>query len=343
MNDRDGWILVAGYGSIGRRHFRNLKALGYDDVRLVRSGRTPAEGFETPPGTPEYTDLDAALADGPAAVVVATPTALHAGTTRAALRAGACVVLEKPVCADLDEAQGVLEETRGARAACSMAYVFRYHPLYRSLRSVVRRGMLGRVFHARAWQASYLPDWHPWEDYRTSYAARSDLGGGVVRTLDHDLDLVRWMFGHPTEVMASAGTLSGLDLHVEDTADMIFRFSERMQAHVHVCFGRRDYARGVSVVGEDASAILDWSAGTLTVTDGTDVRYAHRLPETFDLNDVYRDMMQDALEGFATDPPAAVIPLSDGVAALEMATAALRSSRTSRAVPLEALHAPSTV
>ena len=91
-----------------------------------------------------------------------------------------------------------------------------------SMKEAVAEGRIGRPFHARTWQASYLPGWHPWEDYRTSYAAREDLGGGVVRTLDHDLDMVRWTMGQPIEVLASASS-AALGLSVEDTADMVFR------------------------------------------------------------------------------------------------------------------------
>lgn len=329
-----GWILIAGYGSIGRRHFRNLKKLGYDDVRLLRSGRTPPEGFETPPDAEEYRDLNEALADDPAVVIVANPSALHAEVTRAAVHAGACVLLEKPVCSNIDEARALEADVKDVNGVVSMAYCFRYHPLYSALAQMVRGGRLGRIFHLHAWQAGYLPSWHPWEDYRKSYAARDDLGGGVVRTLDHDLDMLRWMMGSPVEVLASVGSLSGIDVEVEDTADMIFRYPDKQQAHVHVCYGRRDYARGMWIVGERASATLDWLQGSVRLTDGQQILEESTLRDGFDLNETYIDMLKDTMDNFSIDPPRAAIPLSDGVAALEMAVSALESSRSGNAVPL---------
>lgn len=331
------WILIAGYGSIGRRHFRNLKSMGYGDVRLVRSGRKPTEGFETPSDTFAYENLESALADGPRMVVVANPTSLHVDVARAAMLAGASVLLEKPVCTSVDEARELEAEVFAANGICSMAYCFRYHPLYAALADLVHAGRLGRVFHLHTWQASFLPDWHPWENYLEGYAARSDLGGGVVRTLDHDLDLIRWIAGQPTEVIAAAGSLSGIGVEVEDTADMIFRFPERKQAHVHVSFGRRDYTRGMWVVGEDASASLDWTRGTVVLRDGKQVIDEIFLPNDYDLNNMYLEMAKDALDNFALDPPRAPVPLANGVAALEMATAALESSRTSKAVSITAV------
>ena len=300
----------------------------------MRSGREPAPGFESPPDSIVYESLENALSDSPSAVIVANPTSLHAPVAIAALQAGACVLLEKPVSADLEEARGLETQVESAVGVCSMAYCFRYHPLYSALAKWVKEDRLGRIFHVHSWQASYLPDWHPWEDYRESYAARTDLGGGVVRTLDHDLDVLRWIAGQPTDVMASTASLSGIGVDVEDTADMIFRFADRKQAHVHVCFGRRDYARGMWVVGEEASATLDWARGTLVATDGKHVIDQITISDDYDLNEMYLDMLKDALDSFALAAPRSAIPLSDGIAALEMATAALESSGSSKAVHL---------
>jgi predicted dehydrogenase len=216
-----------------------------------------------------------------------------------------------------------------------MAYCFRYHPLYQALRKAVHAGEIGRVFHAHTWQASYLPGWHPWEDYRTGYAARADLGGGVLRTLDHDLDLLRWVLGQPRAVLASAGTLSGIGVEVEDTADMIFRFSGPLQANSHVCFGRQDLCRGFWAIGEEGSATVDWGRGTLTINRGKDIARVVSLPPGYDLNQAYLEMLRDAVGGFAEDPPRAAVPLADGVAALEMALGALESSSSGRLIPLK--------
>ena len=320
---------------MGRRHFQNIRSLGHDDVRLLRTGGPRPGAFESPADTKVYHDLDEALADGPSLAVVANPTSLHADVAAAALKAGANVLLEKPIAGDMESAEKILAAEKGSPATVSVAYCFRYHPLYRKLHDAVKGGRLGRIFHAHTWQASYLSSWHPWEDYHTSYAARADLGGGVVRTLDHDLDMIRWIMGQPVEVLASAGAMSGIGVEVEDTADMIFRFADSAQACAHVSFGRHDYCRGMWVVGETGSANLDWNAGMLTITAGADVAEEVRLPDDFDLNAIYVDMLRDALAGFAESPARLAIPLADGVAALDMATAALEANATGAAVRLK--------
>ena len=323
--NRTGWILVAGYGSIGRRHFRNLKTLGFSDVRLLRSGRPPASGFGSPEGVVVYQEVERALADRPAVVIVATPSALHAPLVREAIDAGACVLLEKPVCADAAQAELLLDHVEAVGGVCSMAYCFRYHPLYRLAHGIVANGGLGRVFYLRTWQASYLPDWHPWEDFRQGYAGSRELGGGVIRTLDHDLDFLHWTLGEPTSGVARGGALSGLGLEVEDTADLLFTFPDRVQAHAHLSFARRDYARGVEIVGEEASLVLDWNRGCLEQRDGAGAVVVSGLPSQYDLNDMYLNMLRHAMSGFLATRPRAAVPLRDGVAALRMGTMALQA------------------
>jgi predicted dehydrogenase len=327
------WILIAGYGSIGRRHYRNAVGLGEYEVRLLRSGPPREQSFPDPAGAKIYKSIEPALQDGPCVVIVANPTSLHANTAIAALRAGADVIMEKPIAHNLDSASQVQRTERETSRIVTMGYVFRYHPLYRRLREAIVHGELGRVFHMHAWQASYLPAWHPWEDFRAGYAARADLGGGVVRTLDHDLDMLHWLLGRPTQVFASTDALTGLDLNVEDTADMIFRFGEaRTQGHVHVCFGRQDPSRGVRVIGELGSAELDGSAGTLTLHKGSEIADRVQLPSPFDLNTVYIEMLADALRSLGDGR--AAIGLEAGVTALQMAMAALESSDSNRAIPI---------
>jgi predicted dehydrogenase len=331
----DGWVLVVGFGSIGRRHYRNLKDLGVEDVRLLRSGREPAAGFETPAGIRVYRNLKVALSDGPSVVLVANPTAMHVEAACASLEAGACVLLEKPVAATLHDARRLQQVESGAPGVCSMAYCFRYHPLYRTVAEFAMRERIGRVFHARSWQASFLPSWHPWEDYRNSYAARKDLGGGVVRTLDHDFDLLAWILGVPRQVVAICGAIAGIGLDVEDTADIVFRFSGSVQANVHLTFGRRDYERGLSLAGDHGSLSLDWETGTVRHCSADGVVETVSLPDGWELNDMYCDMLEDALAGFTEPDPRAAIPLSCGIEALQMALGAIRSSDEEMIVNLD--------
>jgi predicted dehydrogenase len=165
-------FLIAGLGSIGRRHFRNLIALGEKDIILLRSHRTTLPDDKLA-GYPVETDLVEALKKHkPDAVIVANPTALHLDIAIPAAEAGCHILLEKPVSDSLDRLDVLQKAAAQSGSKILVGFQFRYHPTLNKARELIQEGALGKVLTAHAHWGEYLPQWHPWEDYRQSYAAR---------------------------------------------------------------------------------------------------------------------------------------------------------------------------
>ena len=75
--------------------------------------------------------------------------------------------------------------------------MLRYHPHVKKIKEIIDSNLLGKAYSARFEFGSHLPFWHPWEDYRVSYASKAELGGGVINTIAHELDLIQYFFGEP--------------------------------------------------------------------------------------------------------------------------------------------------
>jgi predicted dehydrogenase len=153
-------ILIAGFGSIGRRHFRNLRALGEEDFVFLRSRRStlPDDEIAT---YPAETTIEAALAHRPEAVIVSNPTALHLDVAIPAARAGCHLFLEKPLShslARLDELQDAIADGGGR---VLVGFQFRYHPGLQQVKTWLAQGAIGRPLSVRAHWGEYLPGWHP--------------------------------------------------------------------------------------------------------------------------------------------------------------------------------------
>jgi len=89
--------LIAGLGSIGRRHMRNLIALGEKDIVLFRTRKATMPDDELA-GFPVETDFTEALKKHkPDAVIVGNPTSMHLDIAIPAAEAGCAVLLEKPI------------------------------------------------------------------------------------------------------------------------------------------------------------------------------------------------------------------------------------------------------
>ena len=128
------------------------------------------------------------------------------------------------------------------------------------------RGDIGRPVAARLWFGSYLPDWRPTIDYRDSYSARRELGGGVLRDASHELDLAVWFFGWPLDVASAwIGKVGDLEIDVEDTVRTVLVSAAGIPIVIELDYLSRTYRRGIEITGTDATIRFDWPLRSITV------------------------------------------------------------------------------
>lgn len=318
-------FLIAGLGSIGRRHLRNLRALGQEDIVLYRTHHATLPDAELG-DLPTFTELSLALAEKPDGVIIANPTALHLEVAIAAAMAGAALLIEKPISdglAGLGKLQSALAQS-GKPAM--VGFHFRFHPVLNQIKTLLESDKLGKPLSARAHWGEYLPGWHPWEDYRSSYAARADLGGGVVNTLSHPLDYLRWLLGEVESVSAWTGKLSDLELDVEDHADILLRFTAGKVASVHLDYFQRPPSHTLEITCQGGRICWDNATGGAQVfhaqSGATDLLVP---PEGFERNQMFLDEMAT----FVRLCQGEEIPhctLTDGIRAQELVLAVKQSA-----------------
>jgi predicted dehydrogenase len=335
-------ILIAGLGAIGQRHARNLRALYGDGLELLafRRRRLPhvitdslqrdeSRNVEAEIGITAFEDLDAALAAGPDGVFVCTPSSRHLEIAQRAADAGCHLFIEKPVSHTLDGVDRLRDAVRSKGLVAIVGCQWRYHPCVRWLRDRLQAGTLGRLVRAEIDYSEYLPDWHPYEDYRSSYAAQEELGGGVVLTQIHDYDLAWWLFGPPRTVTAGGGHLSALEIDVEDTVEARLE-GGAAPVRVRQTFAGRPPCRTISVTGERGSVTVDLLAARITTDSGV-------APAVTFADDQRNQMFMDEARNFQAclagrEKPA--VPLEDGIAVLRLALAVKEAMRTGRQVEI---------
>lgn len=319
-------FLIAGLGSIGRRHLRHLTALGQEDIFLYRTNRSSLPDDELA-AYPVETDLAAALAHKPDAVIVSNPTALHLEAAIPAAKTGCHLLLEKPVSHNtegLGELHQAVEEN-GVRVL--VGFQFRYHPGLQKIEELLAAKTIGRPLSFRAHWGEYLPGWHPWEDYRSSYAARKDLGGGVVRTVTHPLDYLHWLFGGVGSLWAFAGHLGDLEMDVEDTAEIGLRFKNGVTGSLHLNYNQRPPRHQLEIVCTGGTIRWDNDGKALEVYSAEEESWQHYpLPAGFERDHLFRAQMNHFLEVAAGKTPP-LCSLEDGIYALKLAVAALESAK----------------
>lgn len=319
-------VLIAGLGSIGRRHFNNLRALGCEKFVFYRTFQSTMADPEIG-SWPSTSDLQEALSHRPKIAVVSNPTSLHVEVARAAAEAGCHLFIEKPLSNSLEHCRELAELAIQRGLTTMIGCQFRFHPLLISLRDQLHGGRLGNVLRAQATWGEYLPDWHPWEDYRKSYSARPDLGGGVVLTLIHPLDYLYWLFGPVSDVRAEIRDEPSLETATEDdSADITLRFAGGQIAEVHLDYMQKPPVHRLLISGERGSAKLDLHAGTLVWESADGGAKTECVPEGFERNTMFVDEMKHFLNA-VHERRASAIPIEEGINVLDIALKAKRSAK----------------
>jgi predicted dehydrogenase len=253
-------ILIAGLGSIGRRHLGNLRQLGSDDILLYR---TKPEPVKEAPELPVFTDLGQALAAQPDVVIVSTPTAHHLEVALPAARAGCNLFIEKPLSHSWEGVEELLSVIQEQCLVALIGFDLRFDPGLCQVKTLLEEGCIGRVVAIQSQVGQYLPDWHPWEDYRQSSSASVDKGGGVVLDLIHELDYVSWLIGPISYLTCFADRISGLEIATEDTAAILLRFDNGAIGTVHLDYLQRAPSRTCRVIGTEGTITWDYFAQTV--------------------------------------------------------------------------------
>ncbi|HCS39005.1 MAG TPA: gfo/Idh/MocA family oxidoreductase [Anaerolineaceae bacterium] len=324
--------LIAGFGSIGRRHLNNLRALGETDFVLLRShlSTLPDDDIKS---LPVETTIDAALTHKPQAVIISNPSSLHLDVAIPAAKEGCSILMEKPVShsmSRIDELQSALKQGGGQLL---VGYQFRFHPGLRQIKAWLDEGKIGKPVSSRAHWGEYMPGWHPWEDYRQSYAARADLGGGVVNTLCHPLDYQRWLFGEVESLWANTSNLA-LGLEVDDTAEIGLQFKSGVLSSTHVDYVQRPGQHTLQIIGTDGSISWDNATGIAKYYQANTEQWLESsLPTGFERNFLFMDESRHFLDivNHKTSP---ICSLEDGIAAIQLTEAIHRSAISGEKVKL---------
>lgn len=342
-------ILMIGLGGVGQRHLRNLRALLGSDVEIIAyrvrrlsSVITPALQLddnldvEKVYGLRVFGDLDSALAERPRIAFICNPSSLHVPVAQACVQAGCDIFVEKPLSNDLaglPELQAAIE--KHGRIAM-VGYQLRFHPCFVRMQEIVQQGLLGNLLGVRATVGEYLPNWHRYEDYRTGYAARASLGGGVVLSQIHEFDYLYALFGEAKRLFSVGGHWSNLEVDVEDIASTLMQCEHAgrpLPVHLQQDYLQRPAHRQCEVVGDAGKAVLDFPELSVDLHNFDSGTEDHFSCKNFDRNLLFVREIEHFLDCVRTrEKP--LVDLNEGMKSLRHALAAKESAATGRLVEL---------
>lgn len=342
-------ILMIGLGGIGQRHLRNLRTLLGDDAEIIAYRVRRLSGVITPTLQMDadrdveqeyrlrvFGDLDSALALKPDIAFICNPSSLHIPVATACVQGGCDLFIEKPLSDDLIGFPELQELVKKQAKIVMIGYQLRFHPCFLRMQEIVRSGVLGSLLGVRATVGEYLPGWHRYEDYRQGYAARADLGGGVVLSQIHEFDYLYALFGKAKRLFSLGGHWSNLEINVEDVASTLMQceFAGRtLPVHLQQDYLQRPPSRQCEVIGDSGKAILDFPSLSVTLYDAEGNMADRFASEHLDRNQLFIHELQHFLDCVKTRSTP-VVDLQEGAWSLRLALAAKESITTNCVVEL---------
>lgn len=333
-------ILMIGLGSVGQRHLRNIRRLYGEQVeinayrvrglqRTFSDDMKIREGIEldTEFNIHVFTDLDEALANKPDIVFISNITAKHAECAVKAARAGCDIFLEKPVSDSLEYIDELAQIVKEKGIIVYVGYQNRHHPCISDICKAIEKENIGRIISVHSEFSERISTMHTYEDYKDTYMARKNMGGGPILNLQiHCLDYLQMLFGTPVSVSAVGGNSGIAGLDVEDHVASVYCFKENdgrsIPVYAYTDFYQYPPVHTLKVVCENGRIEADFNkAETRIIQENSEKKIEH---SDFVRNDMFIAELEEFVDCVANKKKTAS-DLEQGIVGLKMALSAKKS------------------
>lgn len=275
-------ILIVGLGSIAQKHISALRALApLACVYALRSSRRRTKETGDVISIYSLNDAEGITFEF---IIISNPTSIHIKTINDLISLGSPFFIEKPLSSSSRNIPTLIKRIQENSIKTYVACNLRFHPLIRFVKDNLHQ--LGKIEEVNVYCGSDLRTWREGKDFRNSYSARRDMGGGVHLDLIHELDYVYWFFGKPESLHRRLTSKSSLEIDSIDYANYSLAYSN-FCVNIVLNYFRITPKRQLEIVAENSI----WIANLLTgnIKDQNDeIVYSGGI---YSSSQTYRDQM----------------------------------------------------
>ena len=317
---------VIGNGSIGQRHIKNLINLGVN-VSAYSYRNSEIIKFNKQKITKIKSDYKKALEENFDFVVIANNTNDHIKVALEAAKLSNNLYIEKPLSNSKDYIDELIKISESKKLIIDSGFMLRSHPNLIWINQFLQSLPLGKLLYASASVGQDLTEWRPSCDYRNSYSAFINKGGGVIFDLIHELDIIYWLLGDIKEICCMTEKVKNLEIETEGVAQIIMRLKTEQIVHVRLDYVRPNYSRKLELVFEKGIIYWDYLKGKVFIEEkGKESLEVNSLPNKFVRNDIFLNHMKSFINKINTPFNELSSNLRDGYEVLKIALASHESA-----------------
>lgn len=245
-------FLVIGLGSMGRRRIRCLQYLGEKDIVGFDVRKERCEEASSKYGIKAYPEFEKALSERPDVFIISVPSNFHHRYALEAIKKKIHFFTESNFLPEgMDD---LIKAEKEGDIVCAPSFTMPHHPLVKLMKSIVEEGKIGKVYSFTYHLSSYLPLWHPWEDYRCVYYSKKETPGST-EMVAFELTWIVWLFGDVKEVCGFKSKMSSLEIDFEDTYQVILKFQNGILGHLLIDVTSLPSGRNMKILAEKGTLI----------------------------------------------------------------------------------------
>jgi predicted dehydrogenase len=256
-------FLIIGLGSMGKRRIRNLQYLTAGEIIGFDPREDRRKEAEEKYGITTFGSFEQSMTMNPDAIIISTPPDRHHEFSMIAANSNKHFFVEASVISnDMPE---LIAACRGKNIIAAPSCTMRFHPSIVKIKELVDKNIIGKILAFNYHSGMYLPDWHPWEDYRTFYVSRKETGA-CREIVPYELTWIMDILGEICSISCMKGKLTTLDVNIDDAYQMLMKFKSGVLGHILVDVISRVPYRELKLIGEEGIIKWDWGEGIKVFT-----------------------------------------------------------------------------
>lgn len=279
-------ILILGLGSIGQRHLRNINKLKFKKKIFILRKK-----FLTPTLNPQLKVIKTKIENkykinfikkledikqlNIDTALICTPSSFHISQAIFLINNKINTFVEKPLGSnlkDLNKLKKTIIKNRDVKTM--VGYQLKFNPVIKKIKLMLQKKTIGKNYSVMVRNGEHIESFHPYENYKDSYAAIKKLGGGVVLTQSHELDLLMYLFNDYkiSKIKSINKKVTNLKINVEDTSMSVLEFKKNNR-DVFLCSMILNYyeipkTKNLTIVGSKGKIEVDLLKNNIIVTKG---------------------------------------------------------------------------
>lgn len=254
-------VVIIGCGSIGLRHIKNLNQIGNYSIFAIRSRKGFQQKLPDNLNVYEFSKWKEIINKKPDIAIISNPTSLHLETAIKLIPFVKGIFIEKPLSNSLNKIRELIIKAKKNHTVLFMGHNLMFHPIILKIKEFISLNELGKILNIQCQAGHWIPDWHPYEDYKKSYSTIKKLGGGVSLTLIHEIQLAIEFAGNPLKVfgMKSKSSLLEIDQDVDVIADLMVKHENGCVSQIHMDYIQKPLHRSGLITFEQGWISYDFN------------------------------------------------------------------------------------